>query len=115
MTRYYCSGFDINNAFGHGLGDMFLSELMDTKSIVYIPGSSEKIQKVKDKYLTHFWDFRIKDGQANDYQEFYLKYYNKLNNPFYFGYLVHLIVDQYWKTYIDPKFEALKNGIHRTI
>ena len=22
MTRYYCSGFDINNAFGHGLGDM---------------------------------------------------------------------------------------------
>lgn len=27
MTRYYCSGFDINNAFGHGLGDMFLSEL----------------------------------------------------------------------------------------
>ena len=33
MTRYYCSGFDINNAFGHGLGDMFLSELKDTKSI----------------------------------------------------------------------------------
>ena len=31
---------------------------------------------VKDKYLTHFWDFRVKDGQANDYQEFYLKYYN---------------------------------------
>lgn len=30
MTRYYCSGFDINNAFGHGLGDMFLSELKDT-------------------------------------------------------------------------------------
>ena len=54
MTRYYCSGFDINNAFGHGLGDMFLSELMDTKSIVYIPGSSEKIQKVKDKYVPAF-------------------------------------------------------------
>ncbi len=54
MTRYYCSGFDINNAFGHGLGDMFLSELRDTKSIVYIPGSSEKIQKVKDKYVPAF-------------------------------------------------------------
>lgn len=66
---------------------------------------------VKDKYLTHFWDFRIKDGQANDYQEFYLKYYNKLNNPFYFGYLVHLIVDQYWKTYIDPKYETTQNGV----
>lgn len=66
---------------------------------------------IKDKYLTHFWDFRIKEGQANDYQEFYLKYYNKLDNPFYFGYLIHLIGDQYWKTYIDPKFETEENGI----
>ena len=66
---------------------------------------------VKDKYLTHFWDFRVKDGQANDYQEFYLKYYNKLDNPFYFGYLVHLIVDQYWKTNIDPKYEIIENGV----
>ena len=31
MIRYYCSGFDINNAFGHGLGDMFKTELKDTK------------------------------------------------------------------------------------
>ena len=54
MTRYYCSGFDINNAFGHGLGDMFLSELKDKKSIVYIPGSPEKIQKAKDKYVPAF-------------------------------------------------------------
>ena len=47
MIRYYCSGFDTSNAFGHGLGDMFKSELKDTKSIVYIPGSPEKIEKVK--------------------------------------------------------------------
>lgn len=66
---------------------------------------------VKNKYLSHFWDFRIKDGQANDYQEFYLKYYNYLNNPFYFGYLIHLIVDQYWKTNIDPKYRMTSNGI----
>ena len=54
MTRYYCSGFDINDAFGHGLGDMFLSELKDRKSIVYIPGGPEKIQKAKDKYVPLF-------------------------------------------------------------
>lgn len=54
MTRYYCSGFDINNAFGHGLGEMFLSELKDTKSIVYIPGSPEKIQKAREKYVPAF-------------------------------------------------------------
>lgn len=66
---------------------------------------------IKDKYLSHFWDFRIKDGQANDYTEFYLKYYKELEKPFYFGYLVHLIVDQYWKTHIDPKYRIEENGI----
>ena len=64
MTRYYCSGFDINNAFGHGLGEMFLSELKDTKSIVYIPGSPEKIQKSREKYVPpiteHFKNVAIK-------------------------------------------------------
>ncbi|MDD3453348.1 MAG: hypothetical protein PHN42_03615 [Bacilli bacterium] len=64
----------------------------------------------EDKYLSHFWDFR-KSGIANDYDEFYLKYYNEINNPFYFGYLLHLITDQYWKTYIDPKYEITINGI----
>lgn len=65
----------------------------------------------KDKFLTHFWDFRIKSGQANNYEEFYIKYYSYLDNPFYFGYLIHLIVDQYWKTYIDPKFLMSKDNI----
>lgn len=54
MIRYYCSGFDINNAFGHGLGDMFLSELKDRKSIVYIPGGADKMQKVREKYVPSF-------------------------------------------------------------
>ena len=65
---------------------------------------------VKDKYLTHFWNFRVKQGQANDYEEFYFKYYNHQTNPFYFGYLVHLITDQYWKTFIDQKYETIVNG-----
>jgi hypothetical protein len=68
---------------------------------------------VKDRYLTHFWDFRIKNGQANNYEEFYLKYYNQLSNPFYFGYLIHLITDQYWKTNIDSKYFAIENGIRK--
>lgn len=45
MIRYYCSGFDINNAFGHGLGDMIKNELDDTKSIVYIPAGDESVEK----------------------------------------------------------------------
>lgn len=62
MIRYYCSGFDINNAFGHGLGDMFKTELTDTKSIVYIPGSPEKIEKAKTKYVPTFTEHFRKVG-----------------------------------------------------
>ena len=54
MIRYYCSGFDKDNAFGHGLGDMFKSELVDTKSIVYIPGGADKMPKVREKYVPAF-------------------------------------------------------------
>ena len=67
----------------------------------------------KDKFLTHFWDFRIKDGQANNYEEFFYKYFNNLSNPVYFGYLIHLIADQYWKTNIDPKYEIVDNSTHK--
>jgi dipeptidase E len=54
MIRYYCSGFDINNAFGHGLGKMLKNELTNKKSIVYIPGGPEKIEKAKTKYIPSF-------------------------------------------------------------
>lgn len=69
MIRYYCSGFDINDAFGHGLGEMFKLELKDTKSIVYIPGSPEKIEKAKTKYIPvfteHFKNVGIEFNQIN--------------------------------------------------
>lgn len=54
MIRYYCSGFDINNAFDHGLGDMFKEELISAKSIVYIPGNPQKIKQAKEKYIPAF-------------------------------------------------------------
>ena len=56
MIRYYCSGFDINDAFGHGLGKMIKSELADTKSIVYIPAGEESIEKAQNKYISIFTD-----------------------------------------------------------
>ena len=69
MIRYYCSGFDVNNAFGYGLGDMFKTELRDTKSIVYIPGNPEKIEKAKTKYIpvftNHFKNVGIEFDEVN--------------------------------------------------
>lgn len=64
----------------------------------------------KDKYLSHFLDPSIKLGDDSNYINFYKKYYNQLNNPFYYGYLIHLIVDQYWKAYVDPKYEKIIDG-----
>ena len=62
MIRYYCSGFDINDAFGHGLGEMFKEEIKNQKSIVYIPGSPEKIEKAKTKYIPVFTNHFKKVG-----------------------------------------------------
>lgn len=54
MARYYCSGFDLDNFFGHGLGDMFKAELANTKSIVYIPGGTHKVEKAQTKHVPNF-------------------------------------------------------------
>lgn len=34
---------------------------------------------IKDKYLSHFWNFRIKEVQANDYNNFRSCYYETNN------------------------------------
>lgn len=62
MIRYYCSGFDVSDAFGHGLGEMFRSELLKTKSIVYIPGGYKKVEKAKTKYIPTFTEHFKKVG-----------------------------------------------------
>lgn len=55
MTRYYCSGFDTNNAFGHGLGTMFKAELGQCQNLLYIPaGSIEKAKKMARIFDNHF-------------------------------------------------------------
>ena len=51
MIRYYCSGFDNNNAFGHGMSDMFKQELKNTNSIVYIPTGEKGTKKAISKYI----------------------------------------------------------------
>lgn len=68
MIRYYCSGFDKNNAFGHELGDMFKEDLKDTKRIVYIPGGSHKVGKAISKnvpeFIEHFEKVGIKFDES---------------------------------------------------
>lgn len=64
--NYFCSGFDIDNAFGIGLGERFKSELKDTKSIVFIPGGFNKIEKARDKYVPIFLEHFRKVGIVFD-------------------------------------------------
>lgn len=54
MARYYCSGFDVANAFGHGLGEQFRQELKSNGSIVFIPGGVERVEKAKNKTVPVF-------------------------------------------------------------
>lgn len=54
MARYYCSGFDVANAFGHGLGELFRQELKSNGSIVFIPGGVERVEKAKNKTVPVF-------------------------------------------------------------
>ena len=42
MIRYYCSGYDIRDPFGNGLGDMIKNELSNINSVVYVVGSPKK-------------------------------------------------------------------------
>ena len=57
MIRYYCSGFDDNNAFGYGIGNMLKKELTNTKSIVYIPGAYDDISKSTDIYVPRYTNY----------------------------------------------------------
>lgn len=65
MTRYYCSGFDVNDVFGHGLGEMIKTELNNTNSIVYIvgdPKKEKKIEKAKNILIPSFTESFEKNG-----------------------------------------------------
>jgi len=61
-VNYFCSGFDIKNAFWPELAERFKNEMVDTKSIVYIPGSPQKIEKAKMKYVPAFTEHFRKAG-----------------------------------------------------
>ena len=50
---YYCSGFDINNAFFSKLAKRLKEDIKDYKSIVYIP-ASDNLEKTLDKYIPAF-------------------------------------------------------------
>ncbi len=66
-----------------------------------------------NKVTTHFLNPNDKIENNSDYLAFYLKYKDDMNNPFYFGYLIHLIVDTYWKNKIDVLYDFKENGVKK--
>ena len=69
-VNYYCSGFDVSNAFWPELGEKFKNEMNNTKSIVYIPGSPQKVEKAKTKYVPVFTEHFKRVGI--EFEESYL-------------------------------------------
>lgn len=65
MVRYYCSGYDIKDPFGNGLGDMIKNELSNTNSVVYVVGSpkkTEKIEKAENIHKKNFDESFVRNG-----------------------------------------------------
>ena len=69
--NYFCSGFDINNAFWDELACQLKADLKNTKRIVYIPGSTKenKIEKAKNVYIPAFTEHFRKIGIEFEYVE----------------------------------------------
>lgn len=67
----------------------------------------------EDRTLSHFTNKELnKDNE--DYELFYKKYNKYLDDPFYLGYLLHLITDTYWRDTIYPEYHKLaKEGVKR--
>lgn len=53
-----------------------------------------------NKEKSHF----IKNS-IEDYNAFFEKYKNEMDDDFTFGYLVHLMTDNYWKKFVLPKYK----------
>ncbi len=66
--NYYCSGFDINNAFKEEFSKYLKTDLKQTKRIVYIPGSNrkEKLEKTFSTYVPAFTEHFKKIGITFD-------------------------------------------------
>ena len=68
MVRYYCSGYDVNDAFGHGLADMLKTELKkehqtaEGKSLTTMAENEEYTMRLaQSDFVVSFYDsFRYK-------------------------------------------------------
>jgi len=62
--NYFCSGFDINNAFWEELACQLKVDLKSTKRIIYIPGSTKekKLEKAISVYIPSFTEHFKKVG-----------------------------------------------------
>ena len=67
--NYFCSGFDISNAFWEELACQLKGDLKNTKRIVYIPGSTKekKLEKALSVYIPSFTEHFKKIGIQFEY------------------------------------------------
>ena len=69
---------------------------------------NSKLFGYENRYLSHFTNTQL-NNENEDYQMFFLKYHNHLDNPFYLGYLIHLITDTFWRDVIYKEYELIIN------
>jgi len=62
------------------------------------------LTKKEKRQKSHFMTEKDKE----DYETFYKEYKDKMDNTFIFGYLVHLITDNYWRNFTVKEYEESK-------
>lgn len=62
------------------------------------------LTKKEKRKESHFMTKNTKE----DYEAFYNEYKDKMDNTFIFGYLVHLITDNYWRNFSVKEYEENK-------
>ncbi len=70
-------------------------------SEIFLDNDLTRSQKRQE---SHFMTEKGKE----DYEAFYKEYKDKMDNTFMFGYLVHLITDNYWKNFTVEEYEESK-------
>lgn len=66
-----------------------------------------------DKNKSHFSvDYNLNglEVKIEDYHKFYEKYKDNLTDPFVLGYLIHLMVDNYWKKNVTSRYHFNIDG-----
>lgn len=97
-----------------GIAKRLNEVLKKEENSLYVGSVIADIDKFTDKKSTHFQSKELINGVSMllpNYKEFTKKYKEKLDNPVYLGYLIHLMTDYFFNKTTFSNYWLIENGI----